>query len=268
MTNNEHRYTIEIQYLGFRYHGWALQKNVKTVQGQIEKTLRYIYPEIKLKTLGSGRTDAMVSAEQTLFELFIWTKVDTNSFLEIFNQNLPADIKALSIQHSDRTLNIIQNSKFKEYHYIFAHGQKAHPFAAPFMACFTEHLNIEQMTEAAKLMEGTHNFINFCHAPKEGLDPIRTIQSASIAINSELTASFFPENSFIFKVVGAGFMRYQVRLMMGALIRVGKGELPLQDLLKGLQPTPLPLIKFVAPASGLMVHQVKLSPHEPWKKSK
>ena len=121
-------------------------------------------PDAKCKILGTSRTDAMVSAEESAFELFLDHQPleDPENFLELFNKNLPQDIRALSIEEVDDKFNIIQHSKTKQYAYLFSVGNKFHPFCAPFMANFQEDLDIEKMKEAARLFEGKHDFSNYC----------------------------------------------------------------------------------------------------------
>ena len=63
-------YLIRIEFLGFRYHGWQKQANLKSVHGMIDKTFQYIFKHENFKTLGCGRTDAKVSADDYAFELF------------------------------------------------------------------------------------------------------------------------------------------------------------------------------------------------------
>ena len=92
-------YLIKVQYLGYRLHGWQKQPDVKTVEELITKTLRYVMPEQRFKILGTSRTDAMVSAQESAFELFLDYEPLSNldEFLKEFNQNLPKDIRALAI---------------------------------------------------------------------------------------------------------------------------------------------------------------------------
>ncbi|MDH5367466.1 MAG: tRNA pseudouridine(38-40) synthase TruA, partial [Cyclobacteriaceae bacterium] len=165
--NKSHFYLIELQYLGFRYHGWAKQPDVKTVQGMVNKTLRYVLEGIPFKTLGSSRTDAMVSVNSTTFELFTKQEIDTDWLLEIFNKNLPQDIKAISIIETDENFNIIQSAKQKEYLYLFSFGTKNHPFSSPFMTSVQDHLDIEVMKKGAISFKGEHNFKQYSYKPSE-----------------------------------------------------------------------------------------------------
>ena len=106
-------YLIKIQYLGYRLHGWQRQPGLKTVEGLVKKTLKFVLPDIKFKILGASRTDAMVSAHEAAFELFIDHQPLENmaDFLVLFNKNLPPDIRALSIKETDASFNIIQHPK-------------------------------------------------------------------------------------------------------------------------------------------------------------
>ena len=92
-------YLITIQYLGYRFHGWQKQPNLKTVHLMIDRTLKFILKEKSFKSLGAGRTDAMVSANEAAFELFLSEPLhDLEKFMDEFNLNLPQDIRALNIE--------------------------------------------------------------------------------------------------------------------------------------------------------------------------
>jgi tRNA pseudouridine38-40 synthase len=105
-------YLIKLQYLGYRFHGWQKQPNLKTLHLMVDRTLKYVFEDKRFKTLIAGRTDAMVSANETAFELFTYHKIDDASeFLKEFNYNLPQDIRALSIKEVDESFNIIQHPK-------------------------------------------------------------------------------------------------------------------------------------------------------------
>lgn len=246
--------------MGYRLHGWQKQPDVKTVEGLITKTMRWVMPDAKCKILGTSRTDAMVSAEESAFELFLDHEPleDLEEFLTTFNKNLPQDIRALSIEEVDEKFNIIQHSKTKEYAYLFSIGEKFHPFCAPFMANFQEELDIEKMKIAAKLFEGTHNFKNYCVRVSEKSTFERQMLVSEIVENELYTANFFPERSYIFHIHAAGFLRHQVRLMMGSLVLVGRGELSLEDIEDSLKPdSPELQMDYIAPASGLILNKIE-----------
>lgn len=259
MGKNNFYYLIHLQYLGFRYHGWQRQPGVKTVQHMVEKTLQFVLKHTDFKILAAGRTDAKVSAEKAAFELFIDTPLDCEWLLEEMNLNLPGDIRLLSVEEVDQVFNIIQNPRVKEYTYLFSHGSKNHPFCAPFMVSVPEHLDIQGMEEAALLFAGIHDFKAFCTSPSEDTQTEREVILSQVEINTEYTANFFPAKSFIYRVKGKGFLRHQIRMMMGALFAVGKGELSQETIFSALQGRITQPLAPMAPPSGLMLRDIKFS---------
>ncbi|MGY0392461.1 tRNA pseudouridine synthase A [Bizionia sp. KMM 8389] len=258
MFEKRHYYVITCQYLGYRFHGWQKQPKLKTVHLMIDKTLNYILDGKRFKTLGSGRTDAMVSANEAAFELFVYHKIeDLEAFLELFNYNLPQDIRALTIKEVDSDFNIIQDSKIKEYLYVFAQGGKFHPFCAPVITTILDSLDVSKMKSAAKLFEGSHYFKSYCYKPTDHGIYNRDILTCEIVENDLFKANFFPKKSYILRVKGKGFMRNQIRLMMGALIEVGKGEKTLQDISDSLLPNNQIPVHYIAPASGLILNSIE-----------
>ncbi|WP_339916605.1 tRNA pseudouridine synthase A [Yeosuana marina] len=253
----KHFYLVTVQFLGYRFHGWQKQPHLKTVHLMIDRTLKFILEDNPFKSLGSGRTDAMVSAQEAAFELFLEHPLeDLEAFLLLFNHNLPQDIRALSIKEVDSNFNIIQNSKIKEYLYLFSHGGKNHPFCAPIMTTILEPLDIELMMLGAKCFEGTHYFKTYCfRATNEGIYN-RTIETCELFENKVFTANFFPDKSYILKVRGKGFMRNQIRLMMGALIKLGRGDITLDYIKESLKPESKEVMDYIAPASGLILNKI------------
>jgi len=251
-------YLIKVQYLGYRFHGWQKQPKLKTIHLMIDRTLNFILEGATFKTLGSGRTDAMVSAEAAAFQLFLTKPIDDfSSFLELFNHNLPQDIRALSIEEiTDSSFNIIKSSKIKEYLYLFTHGQKQHPFCAPIMTTILDELDIELMQQGALLFEGTHNFKSYCYKATDNGIYQRTLITCELVKNTIYTANFFPEISYVLRVKGKGFMRNQIRLMMGILLELGRGEVTLDYIKHSLTPESKEVLGCIAPASGLILNSV------------
>ncbi len=250
-------YLIHIQYLGFRFHGWAKQPNVKTVHQMIDKTLPFVLGHRRFKTLGSSRTDAMVSANHTVFEIFMKEPLDKDQFLFDLNSNLPSDIKVVKIEETDKYFNIIQTPRIKEYIYLFAFGEKCHPFSASLLSSFMEDLDIELMKKGALLFQGKHNFKKYVTKPTERTNFRREVFVSRIEENNLYKANFFPEKSYAYHIHSKGFMRNQIRLMMGQLLRGGKGEIGLEDIKASLtNPNDIPL-GYIAPPSGLILNRVE-----------
>jgi len=255
---NSKRFLIRLQFLGLRYHGVQKQVNHQTIQGRLEQTLSAAFKEEELKTRFSSRTDAMVSAEES-FCLLMFNNPQSQSSVESALTKLPPDILALEVKAVEENFTLLKKTKVKTYRYFFSHGQsKPHVFAAPYMTILNEELDIELMKEGVNLFLGTHHFENYCYKPKEGTSFKRTIESVRVIENTFLTANFFPDQSFVFEVSSTGFMRGQVRLMMGSLFRLGKKEITLSELRSSLKSADPSFVKWMVPSSGLILHKTEL----------
>jgi len=256
MTNQKkHSYVIYIQFLGFRYHGWQKQPGFKTIELMVEKTIGFVLGHDRFNILGAGRTDAKVSALKYAFELGVNEPLEPEQFILQLNINLPNDIRALSMETAPQGFNIIQSPKIKEYRYLFCQG-KSHPFGACLVSFFNGVLDIELMKSGAAMFKGTHDFTQYCTQPGPDTQTIRTVEYSGIAENDFLEADFFSEPTWVFQIRSKGFMRNQVRLMMGQLIRLGRYKIGLSEIknsLEGNSTAPLPCI---APASGLMLYDI------------
>lgn len=246
-------YLIYIQYLGLRYAGWQKQKGIRTVQGTIERSIRYVLGHEDFNVLGAGRTDSGVSCERGAFQLFLRNPLEQSDFLEKVNENLPADIRLLSFQQVPRSLNIIQDTAWKEYHYHMAFGEKFHPFSSANLSYFPGNPDFKKMQEAATLFTGQHDFRRFCSIDKVSDNYRREIFLSELIPHSQAGHALIPENALIFKVRGNGFLRYQVRMMVSALVEVGIGNLSLQAISQALlSMNKSPLVRH-APANGLVL---------------
>jgi tRNA pseudouridine38-40 synthase len=259
MAKWNHYYLIRIEFLGFRYHGWQKQEKLPSVQGNIDKTLLFVLQHDNFKTLGCGRTDAKVSAEDFAFELFVNENQEPQELLTKLNDNLPADIRVKSIETTDASFNIIKDSKVKEYHYTFSFGEKSHPYNTPFIRDLGQHLDIDLIQKAAKHFEGKHDFKRYCAKSSEKDSYECDILFSEIQPDTKFTGSFTPKNTYVFKVKAKGFMRYQVRLMMGALIELGRGEYDFEEFENSLNETDKLPIKTIAPSSALTLVSVEFN---------
>lgn len=249
-------YIVRLQYLGFRFSGWQKQPGQLTIERMLSKTLKFILPNSQFKILGAGRTDAKVSSLDGAFELFVMEQAlpPLEDFIALFNLNLPSDIRVTQINPTTADFNIIQQSKSKEYVYLFSYGTKNHPFCAPFLTNVMTNLDIELMKTAAALFVGMHDFSAYTAKLQPNTTVVRNVLSCELVPNTLLTANFFPDKSYALVVKGRGFMRYQIRMMMGALFQVGKGELSINDIKSSLTPNTSMVLTTVAPGSGLLLN--------------
>lgn len=222
------------------------------------KTLKYVLPDRRYKILGSSRTDSRVSSLDGAFELFLEGQplASETSFIQDMNQNLPPDIRVFEISKVNQDFNIINDASYKVYQYLFAYGQKLHPFCAPVMAGFYDDLDISLMQEGASLFIGTHNFSSYTTRDQKGSRLERTVTLCELLTNTEFKASFFPDKSYVLRIGAQGFVRYQVRMIMGALVSLGSGKLTLDQLRNSLHAPETLELTYIAPGSGLHLHQL------------
>lgn len=253
-------YLIEIAYLGYKYHGYAIQPTHKTIQGQLEKTLRYVLgKEVPFKTLGCSRTDARVSARQFFMELFLETDLlDVDDFATNFKKNLPQDIEYKSIKKVSKTFNVINDVKSKTYTYTFAIGKQYNAFNAPYIMHFREDLDLDAMLEASRLFVGEHNFFLFQTGKNNGGEFVKTIDSCIVSqVNQHPLPANCEQDIYQLKISAKGFIRYQIRMIMGFLVEIGRGERTLDDLKLALNASQtINKLCYVAPAHGLVLEEV------------
>ena len=251
-------YLFESSFLGYRYHGWQKQTDgFKTVQQQIDRQLKYLLNDNKFKTLAASRTDKMVSARKHYFQLYTENPVEPD-LGEKLNEFLPDDIEILKMTEVDSDFQIIGHVDFKEYHYYFANTKDKYPMAAPFMTLIKEPLDLKLMQKACSHFIGEHNFKAYCYRPHADKQFIRSVDKCEITKNDVYTANFFPPESFVLKVKGKGFFRHQIRMMMGTLLMLGKGEVSEQQIIDSLAKAHDP-IGYVAPAHGLQLFDCQIN---------
>lgn len=252
----KHNYLFYVQYLGIRYAGWQKQVGVRTVQGTLERSFRYLLGEGRCKILGAGRTDAGVSANRAAFELFSPVPIDMNAICYQVNQYLPADIRLLGVREVGKDFNIIHDVVWKEYRYNLAFGKKFHPFAGGNLSYFAGDLDIDLMKRGLALLLGTHDFRQFCSVDKVTNNYVRTILETSLSRHPQAGIGYVPNDSHTIVFKGKGFLRYQVRIMVGALVDLGMGKLSLEQFEAALARPGNGPIAVQAPPYGLVLEDV------------
>lgn len=208
------RYKITFSYDGSNFNGYQVQPNLRTVQGELEKAVSYLNKQTYTQVVASGRTDKGVHAlSQTAhFDLNI-----NNTLYKIkrgLNSNLPEDIHIIDVCEVDDNFHARFSVKKKEYIYKLNMGEYD-PINRNYIYQYNKELDIDSMNEAIKYFLGTHDFTSF--VPTEDLkeDPVRTIYKTNIKKDKDILEISFQAD---------GFMKYQVRNMVGLLIAVGEGK--------------------------------------------
>ena len=219
------RYFMTFSYDGSKYKGYQKQPKVKTVQGELEKALKTINGGTKVSIHAAGRTDAGVHAlnQKAHFDLDM-KHITPEKLKDGLNSLIPKDIYIKHIEVVADDFHARYNAKAKEYIYMINMGEYD-PIEKDYVYQYNKKLDVAEIERALKYLEGTHNFKSFTKTDDEKEDYTRTIVQTNLIRNmkniNKITLSF----------LGTGFLRYQVRNMIGTLIEIGEGKRKSEEII-------------------------------------
>jgi tRNA pseudouridine38-40 synthase len=206
-----------ISYDGSKFHGYAIQPKVRTVQQTIEELLSKILNQ-KIKIHGSGRTDAYVHAYQQVISFEINDDININNLKKSIIGLLPSDIKLLQIKKTTNNFHARYSAKDKTYIYKI-NLDKTNPFIENYSLNYFKKIDLNKIKSASKLFVGQHNFLSF--SITEIADTIRTINFIKITKNKNLLE---------IKINANGFLRGMVRMIVGSLLDINENKKTNDDI--------------------------------------
>lgn len=238
---------LTIEYDGRRYLGWQrLGNSDKTIQGKIEKVLQQMTGE-EIEIIGSGRTDAGTHARGQIANFKTQSELTPPEMIDFLNRYLPGDIVVkAAIEMPDR-FHARYNAKGKKYTYYIWNAEIPSAFERYRSFYFPQELDLEKINQACQKLIGTHDFIGFSALKKTKKSTIRTIEDISLKQNGHLVA---------FTFVGNGFLHKMVRILMGTILEIGTGKLPLETIDEVLDHKIREAAGETAPAQGLFLDDV------------
>jgi tRNA pseudouridine38-40 synthase len=241
------RFKLTIEYAGTKYSGWQIQRNARTVQGEIDRAVRTVTGRKDFELYGSGRTDAGVHALAQVAHLDVSTNLPPETVRRRVNDELPADINILSASVVPHRFHARHDAVARRYLYQIAVRRTA--FAKPYVWWVKETLHVDRMREAAAAFVGMHDFGAFAALDRDDED-------ASTRVLLE-RLEFATDGALILvSVEGSHFLWRMVRRLVGVLVAVGHGELRAGEASALLgQRSELPA-RLTAPASGLFLERV------------
>jgi len=241
------RFKLTIEYAGTKYSGWQIQKNARTVQGEIDAAVRTVTGRKDFELYGSGRTDAGVHALAQVAHLDVATSLPAESIRRRINDELPADIHILGATVVPHRFHARHDAVARRYLYQVSTRRTA--FAKPFVWWVKETLHVDRMRAAAESFVGMHDFGAFAVAD-------RGDDEASTRVLLERLEFGVDGSLILIGVEGSHFLWRMVRRLVGVLVAVGRGDLDPAAAAKLLDgPSELPA-KLTAPASGLFLERV------------
>jgi tRNA pseudouridine38-40 synthase len=242
------RFKLVIEYAGTRYSGWQIQKNARTVQGEIDRAVRQVSKRREFELYGSGRTDAGVHALAQVAHLELYTDLPAETLRRRLNDELPADIHVRAIDKAPHRFHARHDALARSYLYQIARRRTA--FGKPLVWWIREPLDLGAMREAAAAFVGLKDFDAFTADDPEEKSTRVLVDRVEIAEAGALV---------LIRVQGSHFLWKMVRRMVGVLAAVGRGDLKASAaaaLLAGTAPASLAPAALAAPAAGLFLEAV------------
>ena len=242
------RYLITFSYDGSKFKGYQKQPRLKTVQGELEKALKELSGK-DISVSGSGRTDAGVHALNQKAHFDLDMNITCDKLQKALNSFLSDYIYVKKVEEVSEDFHARFNVSAKEYIYKISMGEY-NPIERDYIFQYNKKLDLVEMERALKYLEGTHDFKSFSKADDEKEDFTRTI------IQTNLIRNVKDVNRFIISFLGTGFLRYQVRNMVGLLIEIGEGKRKSEDVLDILEAKDRRKAGITAPPEGLYLKDV------------
>src|SRR5688500_2049853 len=251
------RFRLLVEYAGTRYSGWQIQKNARTVQGEIDRAIREATGRREFELYGSGRTDAGVHALAQVAHLELYTDLAPELLRREINDELPADIHIRTAAKAPHKFHARHDAIERCYLYQISTRRTA--FGKPFVWWIREPLDLETMRRAADVFVGMQNFEALtADDPEE--------KSTKVLVDG---VDLQPHGALILiRVRGSHFLWKMVRRMVGVLAAVGRGEIPAAKAAQFLNAEPASAAKaaaaaLAAPSAGLFLEYVRYKEDPP-----
>ena len=242
----EHRMKLVIAYHGGWFHGWQAQTGQRTVQGEIETALAALFRNRRVAVVGAGRTDAGVHAAGQVAHLDPPGPIPSDALVRGLNSRLPPDIRVRSARNVATDFHARKSALGKLYTYR-ARWEAELPWLQPRSATVEPVTDWKGLEAALGVFAGRHDWASFTVPEAARGSTVRTLHGARLCRRRDGVDLEF---------VGDGFLRYQIRRMVGVLLEVGTGERAAHDL-RWLIDHPQPGASIrTAPAHGLCLEHV------------
>ena len=238
-------FKILIEYEGTRYSGWQVQKNARTVQGEIMNSLHTVFPKEQIDFAGSGRTDAGVHALMQAAHLDVKTVLAPEIIRMKVNDLLPADINILDVLKAPPRFNARHDAVARSYLYQISRRRTA--FGKRFVWWVKDSLDVERMRKAAGVFRGMNDFRSFTADDPDEKSTRVLLDEVAIREAGDL---------ILIRFLGSHFLWKMVRQLVGILAESGRGTMPpeqIRAMLDGHSDVPA---QYTAPPSGLFLERV------------
>jgi tRNA pseudouridine38-40 synthase len=220
-------FKLLIAYDGTDFHGWQIQKNKPTIQGEIANVLRRLTQE-NVTLHGAGRTDAGVHALGQIGSFRTQSTLTAQEFQRALNAILPPTIRILQAEETGPQFNARWSAHGKIYRYRIYRGRVVPPMIQRYVLHYPFPLDEEAMRDGATRFVGIHDFSSFAASTgSEEEDKDRSMQREIFAAALSRSSD---GDELVFTIEGRSFLRYMVRKIVGTLLDVGRGKLTPPDI--------------------------------------
>lgn len=238
-------YLLSIQYDGSNYNGWQYQANARSVQEEIEKSLKIILKE-EVKIIGSSRTDAGVHALDQKANFRIEKTLDTFKLDYSLNSILPKDIYVKEISSVPENFHSRFDAKKRSYIYLISN--KKSPFYSNYSYFYPSNIDIDYLNNISKIIIGENDFAAFCKKSNELQNKTCVVFDAHWIRKNDLT---------IFKISANRFLRGMVRAIVGTFLLAEKKKLSFEEIEMIINKHKREYAGQNVPAKGLFLYKVE-----------
>jgi tRNA pseudouridine38-40 synthase len=243
---------LVLAYDGSEFHGWQVQPDRVTVQGELRDALARITGEDVLPQ-GSGRTDAGVHALGQVASFALAAPIPEANLARALNRTLPAAIRVLSATRVASDFHARHKARAKTYEYRIFRGEVCPPWQTRYVYALNAPLNVDAMQCAAARVLGEHDFTSFAASDGGSCDSrgnVRCLHSSEWIQDAQL---------LLYRVRGNGFLHHMVRNLVGTFLEVGRGNLGETEITAILEARSRERAGPTAPARGLFLVSVDYS---------
>ncbi len=245
------RYALKIAYDGTAYAGWQRQKNAVSVQEVLENAVLSALG-VDLRITASGRTDAGVHAAGQVCHFDGDFSVPAEKMPDCLNRYLPSDVRVLEGWEASEGFDSNRSAKRKTYCYSLYVADREMPLKERYAVRIESAPSLEALQNAAKLMEGEHDFKAFCASGSSVKTTVRRVYQVRV----EEGKSFGSRDIKVY-VTGNGFLYNMVRTMTGELIDLALEKRTADSLLTAFKTGDRGLLGKTMPAKGLTLISVE-----------
>ena len=241
------RIKLTIAYDGTNYYGWQIQPNGITIEEVLNKALCKLTDE-NIQVIGASRTDSGVHAMGNVAVFDTETTIPAEKIAMALNQRLPEDIVIVRSEEVplDFHPRYCDCSKTYEYHIINTRIPNPTKRLTNYFVSYV--LDLDKMRQAASYLVGEHDFVSFCNVRTDVENTVRTITDLEILSEG---------NEITIRITGNGFLYNMVRIIVGTLIRVGRGFYEPEKVKEILEAKDRKAAGVTAPANGLMLMEIQ-----------